>query len=191
MVDRNQHINNRNEATRQRFAIAKNALTPRTRRPRRTTPGDLECHDDDSRFRDEMAFPPVFFRIEPDLGPFLELDSGIHDRAAKPAVASNLDVVKQNRAFDLGIAVHANPGGEDAVHDTAARHNASRAHHRINADAHPAPLFREDKFRRRVLRLVGPQRPCFIVEIKDRGDGNQIHVRFVVGVQCSDVAPIG
>ena len=79
--------------------------------------------DDDSRFRDEMALAPVFFRIEPDLGPFLDLDPSIHYRT----VAPNLDVVKQNRAFDLRIAVHANPGGEDAVHDTTARHNASRA----------------------------------------------------------------
>ena len=43
-------------------------------------------HDDDSRFGDEMALAPVFFRIEPDLGPLLELDPGIHDRAAQQAV---------------------------------------------------------------------------------------------------------
>ena len=43
--------------------------------------------DDDSRFRDEMALAPVFFRIEPDLGPFLDLDSSIHYRTANPAVA--------------------------------------------------------------------------------------------------------
>ena len=52
------------------------------------------------------------------------------------------------------------------------------------------PVFGEDELRRRRLRLVGAQRPLRIVEVELRVDLAQVHVRFEVGVERADVAPV-
>ena len=47
-----------------------------------------------------------------------------------------------------------------------------------------------DELRRRQLRVVGEDRPLLVVEVEDRVDGDEVHVRVVVGVDRPDVAPV-
>ena len=48
----------------------------------------------------------------------------------------------------------------------------------------------EDKFGRRILALIGADRPGLVVEIEEGVDGDEIHVGLKVGVQCADVTPV-
>ena len=54
-----------------------------------------------------------------------------------------------------------------------------------------APLFAEHELRRRQIRLIGADRPVIVVQVEQRIDRDQIDVRFVVGVERADVAPVG
>src|SRR4051812_29752686 len=44
--------------------------------------------------------------------------------------------------------------------------------------------------RRRMLSLVSPDRPVALVQVDRRQGLQQIHVRFVVGIDGTDIAPI-
>ena len=47
-----------------------------------------------------------------------------------------------------------------------------------------------DELRRRQRRYVRDDRPRAVVEIENRMNRDEIHVRVVVGVECSDVPPV-
>jgi len=48
----------------------------------------------------------------------------------------------------------------------------------------------KDKFGRGILVLPGAKRPIVVVKIKDRRHADEIHIRLVVGIEGSDVAPV-
>ena len=50
--------------------------------------------------------------------------------------------------------------------------------------------FGENKFGRRVLALVGADRPVRVVEVEHRRDRHDVHVGFVIGFERSHVAPV-
>ena len=52
------------------------------------------------------------------------------------------------------------------------------------------PVFVEHELGRRELRLVGAQRPVGVVEVEDGVHLDEVHGRFVVGVQRAHVAPV-
>ena len=50
--------------------------------------------------------------------------------------------------------------------------------------------FGEHKFRRRILALVGADRPVGVVQVEHRRHRHDVHVGFVVGLQRPHVAPV-
>ena len=52
------------------------------------------------------------------------------------------------------------------------------------------PAFGKHKLCRRILPLVGADRPLFVVQVEDRRHRHQVHVGFVKCLQCSYVAPV-
>ena len=69
------------------------------------------------------------------------------------------------------------------------RYDAASGDHGVDRHAAPAVLIQHE-FRGRMLRLVGPYRPLMIVDIQLRIEGDELHVRFVKGVDVAHVAPI-
>ncbi len=68
--------------------------------------------------------------------------------------------------------------------------DASGRDDRVERLSAAAAFVGEDELRRRRLHLVRAQRPLRIVEVELRVDVAEIHVRFVVGVERADVAPV-
>ena len=77
----------------------------------------------------------------------------------------------------------------------AAADDASLANHAVVRLAAPRllaqALVEKHELRRRQLRLVGPDRPFAVIEVEHRVDVHQVHVGLVVGVERTDVAPVG
>ncbi len=51
-------------------------------------------------------------------------------------------------------------------------------------------LVAEDELRRRVVGHAGADRPARVVEVEERMDGDEVHLRFPVRVDRPDVAPV-
>ena len=71
----------------------------------------------------------------------------------------------------------------------SARDDRAGAHHRVERLARAALLL-EDELGRRQGVGPGVDRPLAVVEVEDRVDRDQVHVRVVVGVQRPDVPPV-
>ena len=72
---------------------------------------------------------------------------------------------------------------------TGAGDDAATRDDRIDRRAAP-PVLVEHELRRRLLQLVGPDRPLLVVEIQFRRHVHQLHVGLVVGIDRADVAPV-
>ena len=95
-----------------------------------------------------------------------------------------------DRALDERVRVHVDAGRENRAAHGSARHDDARAHHRVHRHAGASVLL-EDELRGRQRFGPGEDRPVLVVEIEDRVDRDQVHVRVVVRVERSDVAPVG
>src|SRR5574341_1171280 len=73
----------------------------------------------------------------------VNLHARVDDRPLDPAVATNLDVVHQDRTLDLAIAVHPYTGRQNTAEHAAARHDAAGRHDRIDRHPHPPALLRK------------------------------------------------
>src|SRR5271170_4149494 len=144
--------------------------------------------DGDAAIGDEVA-RAVGFGVIADGGAFGEMDVAVDDAAADAAMASDGDVGEQDTLIDFGIGVHADVGREDGVLNQASGDDAAIGDDGIEGGAH-AFFLGEDELGGRVLLLVSADGPVVIVEIEDGGDGDDIHVGFVVGLERAYVAPV-
>ena len=69
------------------------------------------------------------------------------------------------------------------------RDDAPARHHRVDRGA-PAVVVVEHELRRRQLFLVGPDRPLLVVDVELGGHAHEFHVRLVVGIHRTHVAPV-
>src|SRR6266852_4494695 len=90
---------------------------------------------------------------------------------------------------DVAVDVDANVVTDEAIFDAASGEDGAAGDDGIESDAHAVGIS-EDEFGGRILRLVGTQRPLFVVKIEDRRDTDEIHVGFVIGVEGADIAPV-
>src|SRR5580692_1526889 len=131
----------------------------------------------------------VGFGVVADGGAFGEMDVAVDDAAADAAMASDGDVGEQDALVDFGVRVHADVGREDGVSDQAAGDDAAVGDDGIERGAH-AVFLGKDELGRRVLALVSADGPVVIVEVEDGGDGDDVHVGFVIGLERAYIAPV-
>src|SRR5580692_12992591 len=132
----------------------------------------------------------VGFGVIADYGAFGQAYVAIDDRAANAAAASDVHVIKDDAGIHIAVAIDAHVEAENRVHYAAAGNDGARANDGIERDAHARGVG-ENEFRGRILLLPSVQRPAFVVEVEDRGDGDQVHVGFVVSLDGADIAPVG
>ena len=116
----------------------------------------------------------------------MAVDDGVADTAA----AAHVNVIEEDALVDFAIAVDADVEAEDGFGDAAAGDDGTGADDGVERGAGAFGVG-ENEFGRRILLLPGIERPAFVVEVEDRGHGNEIHVGFVVGVDGADIAPVG
>src|SRR5580658_9054537 len=150
--------------------------------------GIIAGYDCDTAIGDEVA-GAVGYGVVADGGAFGEMDVAVDDAAADAAMAPDGDVGEQDGLIDFGVGIHADVWGEDGVPDQSAGDDAAIGDDGIECGALTIFL-REDELGRRVLALVGADGPVVVVEVEDRGDGDDIHVGFVVGLERAHIAPV-
>src|SRR6267378_2003847 len=144
--------------------------------------GFLADDDDDAGIAD-MEAAAVGFEVVADLGALGEADVAIDDSAADARVAADIHVIVNDGIRDFTVTVDA-----DVVADYGFL-NAATGDDGIEGDAH-ALRIGEDKFCRRILVLPGAERPGSVIKVEDGRDADEVHVRFVVGVEGADIAPV-
>ena len=144
--------------------------------------------DDDAAIGDGVALA-VRFEVVTDFGALGQIDVTVNDGVANARVAADVDVIEDDGIFDFAVAVYANIVAQDGVCNAPARNDRATGNHGIDSDAHAIGIG-ENEFRGRILLLPGAERPALVVQIENRRHGTEIDVRFVVGVDCADVAPV-
>ena len=81
------------------------------------------------------------------------------------------------------------PGRDDRPAHGPARDDDAGADHRVERLPDAARLVEHELGGRQRL-VPGEDRPLVVVEVEDRLDRDQVHVRVVVGVERPDVAPV-
>src|SRR5712664_463797 len=150
--------------------------------------GFLADDNDDAGIADVEA-ATVGFEVVADLGTLGEADVTVDDGAANARVAADIHVIVDDGIRDFAVTVDADVVAEDGFLNAAAGDDRASGDDGIEGDAH-ALRIRKDKFRRRILVLPGAKRPRGIVQVENGRDADEIHVRFVVGVEGADVAPV-
>ena len=105
------------------------------------------------------------------------------------AMAANIDVREQNASIHFAVGIYAHIRREDTVSNCAAGNNAAGRNNGIERRPRP-PRFSENEFGRRILALMGTNRPVFVIQIEHRGHRDDVHVRFVVRLESSHIAPV-
>src|ERR1700733_9811595 len=131
----------------------------------------------------------VGFGVVADYCAFGQTDVAINYGAAYAAAAADDHVIEDDALIHFAVAIDAHVETEHGFGDASAGNDGAGADDGIQCDAHARGIGK-DKFRGRILLLPCMQRPAFIVEIEDRGDGNQVHVGFVVGLDGADITPV-
>ena len=122
--------------------------------------------------------------VDTDAGPGRDDDVLVQDRPADDGALTDVDAVHQHAVLDPGTALDPDTRRDDrAVHRAAADDHPGADHGLLCATA-------EDELGRRELRRQGVDGPAVVVEVEDRGDRPQVHVRVVVGVDRPDVTPV-
>src|SRR5712664_4354376 len=150
--------------------------------------GFLADDNDDAGIADVEA-ATVGFEVVADLGTLGEADVTVDDGAANARVAADIHVIVDDGIRDFAVTVDADVVAEDGFLNAAAGDDRASGDDGIEGDAHALRL-RKDKFRRRILVLPGAKRPRGIVQVENGRDADEIHVRFVVGVEGADIAPV-
>ena len=104
-------------------------------------------------------------------------------------MAPDVHVVEDDRVLHLAVAIDAHVVAQHRSLHAAARYDAARRNDRIDRHAH-AIRIGEHEFHRRILLLPGAQRPALVVQVEDRRNRDQVHVRFVIRVERANVAPV-
>ena len=133
----------------------------------------------------------VCLAIETDHRARRDLDVLVDDGAPDLRVPPHLDVLEEHALFDLAERVHAAPDAEHASVNAAPRNDAAMAYHRVGRDPYPSlGLVAEHELGRRVVRRTSPNRPPEVIEVELGMDLDEIHLRFPVGIDGSDVSPV-
>src|SRR6266851_3648472 len=150
--------------------------------------GFLADDNDDAGIGDVEA-AAVGFEVVADLGALGEADVAVDDCSADAGMAADVHVIVDDGIGDFGIAVDADVVADHGLLDASAGDDRATGHDGIEGDAH-ALRIGKNKFRRRILVLPGAKRPGGVVQVENGRDADEIHVRFVVGVEGADVAPV-
>src|SRR5229473_1873381 len=150
--------------------------------------GFLADDNDDAGIADVEA-ATVGFEVVADLGALGEADVTIDDGATDARVAADIHVIVNDGIRDFTVTVDADVVAEYGFLNAAAGDDGATGDDGIECDAH-ALRIGEDKFRRRILVLPGAKRPGGVVQIENGRDADEIHVRFVVGIEGANIAPV-
>ena len=129
--------------------------------------------------------------VDADLRARRDRDVLVDDRVPHDRAAADVDAVHQHRPLHLGVASARARRGERIERRTVPPETITPAH-TIEFMAAPtrARLLLEHELRGRQRLGPGEDRPLLVVEVEDRVDRDQVHVRVVVGVERPDVAPV-
>ena len=105
----------------------------------------------------------------------------------------DFDPFEQNRIGHVGVAVDAAVGADDRAGHRAAGDDRAEADDAVEGLTATGigPFAGEDELRRREALQISSQRPAIVVNIQQRVDADEVHVRFVISVERADVAPVG
>src|SRR5271163_4247034 len=131
----------------------------------------------------------VGFGIVADYCAFGQAYVAINYGAADAAAAAYVHVIEDDALIEFAVAIDAHIEPEDGFGDASAGNDGARADNGIERDAHAGGIG-ENKFGGGILLLPGVEGPAFVVKVEDRGDGDQVHVGFVVGLDGTNVAPV-
>src|SRR5579859_7559216 len=130
--------------------------------------GQLRLGDDDhALLGHQQPALPVVVQVVADSGILRDSHFLVYNGPPDAAMPANLDAVEEEASIDVGIAIDADVGSEDAALNMATGNDASLADH-AHVRLAPAVALAVDEFGRRHLWLVGTDRPVAIVEVQDR-----------------------
>ncbi len=102
---------------------------------------------------------------------------------------ADIHVIVDDGIADFAITVHTDIVPDHTLLYPAAGDHRATGDDGIKCHAHALGIGK-DKFRGRILVLPGSQRPVAVVQVENGRHAHKIHVRFVVGIEGSNVAPI-
>lgn len=149
--------------------------------------------DDDSFGADREAAFAIEFLVETDLDSGRDTHAFVDNCAADGGMSSYVDAVEEDAIGDIGVAMDADAGSEDASFDASTADDRTAADDAI--EGHTGTIFitaaSENKFRGWEIGLKGTDGPGIVIEIEERIDTDEVHIGFVVGVEGTDISPIG
>src|SRR5689334_15133423 len=113
----------------------------------------------------------------------------IDDGTANDAVAADLGVRQDDRAVDVGALLDTYVGEQQRLTHHRAGDDAAPGHHGVDGAAAAAFLI-EHELRRRLLHLIGPDRPVLVVDVELGSHVHQLEIGVVIGIDGADVAPV-
>src|SRR5208337_5171336 len=108
------------------------------------------------------------------------------------AIPPDLNTFHEHGILNLGITVDPDIGRDDGTFDLPARDNGTVTDNGVqhHADALAVLTPGEDHLCRREGTIDRMHRPVRMIKVTLGGDGYQVHVGLVVGIERSDVAPV-
>src|SRR5665647_3190899 len=145
--------------------------------------------DGDPEVRHEESTVQVVLAVDADADPWGDDDVLVDDGPMDRGVATDIDEVEQDAVGDLRVAVDLHTGGEHRMgHVPTADHHTGRD---CGVDRlTDAALRPEDELGRRIVAVVGVDRPFVVVEVEHGMDRDEVHLGVVVGVDGADVTPV-
>ncbi|MDF2874141.1 MAG: hypothetical protein K0R22_824, partial [Sporomusa sp.] len=113
----------------------------------------------------------------------------IDDCSFDPDMSANLNVFEQDRVFNKAVAVNLAARSQDRPANGGPTDDAAAADVGIEVLAAAAFLIKH-RFGRRVIALIGDDRPPVVVEIELWHYVDQIHIGLIVGVNGPDILPV-
>src|SRR5690606_16048428 len=131
--------------------------------------------------------PPAAVKIDviADLHPGRHFYAFIDDRPADFGVATDVDSFKQDRVGDVRVAINTHSGANDAPFDQTTRNDGPLADDAVQCPAGAvgfATAAKNELWRGKLV-LERANRPRFVVKVQKRVDSNQVHIRFVIGIE--------
>ena len=147
-------------------------------------------YDDDAVFRHEKPLA-IGLEIEADLDTCRHLDAFVDDAPANFCVPTNANALEKYAFFDLAEGVDAAANRQHTSVNAPARDDAAVADHGIGGDTNARVGFvAEHELRRRIVRHAGANGPALVIQIEQRVDPNEVHLRFPISLDGADVAPV-
>src|SRR4029077_2918231 len=125
-------------------------------------------HHSNSTLSDKVALA-VSLGVVADAGALRDVYVAVDDGLADAAVTPDIYVREKNAGIHFAVGIHAHVGRDHAIFHEATRDDAACGNDRIQRSA-GAPGFGEYELRRRILPLMGADRPIRVIQIEDRGN---------------------